>query len=241
MCYRQAPAINSYDNQTLRSLPKGLVGVKCTAQVIISEKKVDCLLDTGSQVTTVPQSFYEAHLHDNILKPLENLLEVEGANGQAVPYLGYIELAVKFPKEFVGVEVDVPTLALVVPDQKSLSQILIGTNTLDVLYGHYIRENECNPCSNLYGYQAVLKVLEARWRQASEVLGHVKLMGNFPEVVPAGNTVVLNGHVQLRKLCTEKWVTLEQPPAPFPSGLLVASCVHTLPSRYPSKLSVKQI
>ncbi|RXN31336.1 Retrovirus-related Pol polyprotein from transposon 412 [Labeo rohita] len=223
----------------LRSLPKGLVGVKCTAQVIIGEKEIDCLLDTGSQVTTVPQSFYETHLSDHPLKPLENLLEVEGANGQAVPYLGYIELALRFPKEFVGVEVDVPTLALVVPDLKGLSQVLIGTNSLDVLYSHYINENESNPCSNLHGYQAVLKVLEARWRQASsEALGHVRLMGNFPEVVPAGNTVVLNGCVQLRKPCMEKWVTLEQPPAPFPSGLLVATCVHTLSSRHPSRLSV---
>ncbi|RXN13805.1 Retrovirus-related Pol polyprotein from transposon 412 [Labeo rohita] len=223
----------------LRSLPKGLVGVKCTAQVIIGEKEIDCLLDTGSQVTTVPQSFYETHLSDHPLKPLENLLEVEGANGQAVPYLGYIELALRFPKEFVGVEVDVPTLALVVPDLKGLSQVLIGTNSLDVLYSHYISENESNPCSNLHGYQAVLKVLEARWRQASsEALGHVRLMGNFPEVVPAGNTVVLNGCVQLRKPCMEKWVTLEQPPAPFPSGLLVATCVHTLSSRHPSRLSV---
>lgn len=68
----------------------------------------------------------------------------------------------RFPKEFVGVEVKVPTLALVVPDLKSLSQVLVGTNSLDVLYGHCIRENESNPSSSLHGYQAVLKVLEAR-------------------------------------------------------------------------------
>lgn len=43
---------------------------------------------------------------------------------------------------------------------------------------------------------------------SSEALGHVKLMGNFPEVVPARNTVVLNGYVQLWEPCMEKWVTL---------------------------------
>ncbi len=66
----------------LRSLPKGLVGVKCTAQIIIGGKEVDCFLDTGSQVTAVPQSFYESYLSDLPLKLLENLLEVEGANGK---------------------------------------------------------------------------------------------------------------------------------------------------------------
>lgn len=69
-----------------------------------------------------------------------------------MPYLGYIELALRFPKESVGVEVEVPTLALVVPDLKSLSQVLVSTNSLDVLYSHCIRENEINPCSGtLYG------------------------------------------------------------------------------------------
>lgn len=91
-CYRQEPVTNSRHKPPLKSLPKGLVGVKCTAQIIIDGKEVDCLLDTGSQVTTVPQSFYEAHLSDYPLKSLENLLEVEGANGQVVPYLGYTEL-----------------------------------------------------------------------------------------------------------------------------------------------------
>lgn len=154
-CYRQVPVTSNHESP-LKNLPKGLVGVKCTAQISISGKEVGCLLDTGSQVTTVPQSFYEAHLSNHPLKSLENLLEVEGANGQAVPYLGYIELALKFPKKFVGVEVEVPTLALVVPDLKSMSQVLVGTNSLDVLNGHCIRENQSNPCSSLHGYQAVL-------------------------------------------------------------------------------------
>lgn len=149
--------MSSQHKPPLRSLPKGLVGVNCTARIIISGIEVDCLLDTGSQVITVPQLFYEAHLSDHQLKTLENLLEVEGANGQAVSYLGYIKLALKFPKKFVGVEIEVPTSALVVPDLKSLLQVLVGTNSLDVLYSHCIRHNKSNPSLSLHGYQAVLK------------------------------------------------------------------------------------
>lgn len=37
------------------SLPKGLVGSKCTAMVNISDVNVNCLLDSGSQVTTVTE------------------------------------------------------------------------------------------------------------------------------------------------------------------------------------------
>lgn len=72
------------------------------------------------------------------MKPLDDLLEgeleVEGANGQAVPYLGYVELSLIFPEKFVGTKITVPTLALVVPNVNDMPQILIGTNTLDILY-----------------------------------------------------------------------------------------------------------
>ncbi len=85
-------------------------------------------------MTTIPKSYYDKYLCKHPMKSLKYLLEVEGANGQAVPYLGYVELNLKFPKNFLGVEAEVPTLALIVPDLTNIPQILIGTNSLDVLY-----------------------------------------------------------------------------------------------------------
>ncbi|KAL1274976.1 hypothetical protein QQF64_027790 [Cirrhinus molitorella] len=237
-CYKQM-SVSSQKDVPLKRLPKGLVGTKCTARVIIGGREVNCLLDTGSQVTTIPQTFYETHLSGCPLEPLKNLLEIEGANGQAVPYLGYIELILKFPKEFMGTEVEVPTLALVVPDLTRFSQILVGTNSLDVLYDKCAQDCAANVKSSFHGYQAVLKVLEARWRQASsETLGYVKFMGNAPEIVPSGGTVVLDGHVHFHGPHTEKWVTLEPPSVPLPNGLLMANCLHTLSGKSLSKLSV---
>lgn len=109
----------------LGRLPKGLVGTKCTAQLCIDGIQVNCLLDTGSQVTTVPSSFHKAYLADHPVKPLDALLEVEGANGQSVPYLGYVELTLTFPKRFLGLEAEIDTLALVVPDLVGVQQILV--------------------------------------------------------------------------------------------------------------------
>ena len=115
-------------------LPKWLVGIKSTAQVTVRGEEVNCLL--GSQVTTVPESFYKQHLSEQKIKPLHDLLEVEGANGQLVPYFGYIEMTITIPKAFIGAPMDVNTLALVVTDT-SQSLMLIGTNTLDVLFDIY--------------------------------------------------------------------------------------------------------
>ena len=123
-------------------LPPKLVGTKCTAQVTIEGHKLNCLLDTGSQVTTIPLSFFHTHLSHHSLKSLDDLLDVElqieGANGEAVPYLGYVELNLLFPEVFWGKETEVPTLVLVVPDVNSVPQILIGTNSLDVLYSSFV-------------------------------------------------------------------------------------------------------
>ena len=81
------------------------MGTKSTAQGIIAGKDTNCLLDTGLQVTTVPQSFYEQNLSDLTIHPLGDLLDVEGANSQLVPYLGYIELSVTFLKDLIGADI----------------------------------------------------------------------------------------------------------------------------------------
>lgn len=58
-------------------LPKELVGSKCTALVRITGEDCSCLLDTGSQVTTVPKSFYKQNFSGQDIKPLNDLLEVQ--------------------------------------------------------------------------------------------------------------------------------------------------------------------
>lgn len=180
--------------QTVR-LPDGLIGTKCTTQITIGKRKVNCLLDTGSQVTTIPHSLYESQLSDHPLKPLNNLLEVEGVNGQAVPYHGYVEVNITFPEDFLGSEIEVPTLSLVVPDMCNVSQILIGTNTLDVLYSMSLQEGGVHKPSS-HGYRAVLKILEARRKQSDTgALGWVKVQGPNCEVIPAGHTVVVDARV----------------------------------------------
>lgn len=223
-------------------LPKGLVGTKSTVLVKIKDEDVNCLLDTGSQVTTVPQTFYEQHFSEQEIKPLYNLLEVEGAAGQTVPYLGYIELAVTFPKEFVGTPVEVTTLALVIPDIKVTTEplVLIGTNTLDVLYYIYSKAGMTHQPIK-HGYRAVLKILEVRHQQTNNTVprGAVRLQGKSTQVVPAGETVVLEGIAPVDGLQNEKSVVIEHPSSPsLPGGLLVKASLVDFPQRQPYKLPV---
>ncbi|KAG1933335.1 interleukin-1 receptor accessory protein-like 1-A [Pimephales promelas] len=221
------------DTRSPLKLPDGLVGMKCTAQIKVEGRSVNCLLDTGSQVTTIPLSFYNRHLSQHPMQPLNHLLEVEGANGQAVPYLGYVELTLRFPQEFLGIEAEVPTLALVVADLTHAPQILIGTNTLDVLYADHAQAAMPQVKSYYHGYRAVLRVLEARRQRASaSVLGQVKVKGGTPEVVAVRSTIVLDCCVNIIGPLSETWVTVEPLESSFlPGGLLVANSLHSLPPK----------
>ena len=219
------------------NLPKGLVGAKYTACVLIDGQTCHCLLDTGSQVTTVSQSFYENNLHNLEVHPLNELLEVEAANGQTVPYSGFIEVDITFPKNCFGSEINVPTLALVVPDTRSSAQstLLIGTNTLDLVYEDCSRANtdlQALP----YGCRVVLKVMQQRNKQkVNSSLGLVRLPGKDPMVIPAGQSCVIEALAHVNSQASDRWIVIEPPTlSSLPGGMLVTSCLLSLPNN-PSK------
>lgn len=222
-------------------VPRGLIGAKYTAHVLIDGKSCNCLLDTGSQVTTVSQSFYKNNLSHLDIHPLDELLEVEAANGQAVPYSGFIEVDVTFPEECFGSRITVSTFALVVPDTRAnvQSMLLIGTNTLDLLYDEYSTA-DTDPRALPYGYRVVLKVMQRRNKQKeNSSIGLVRLSGKNPEVVPAGQSCVLEGLVHANCQVTEKWVVMEPPSSSsLPGGVIVTSCLLTLPDGPAHKLPV---
>ncbi|XP_077869310.1 uncharacterized protein LOC144360401 [Saccoglossus kowalevskii] len=61
-----------------------------------------CLVDTGSQVTTICKNFYDQHLSKLPIRAIEEQLTVTGANGQPVPFLGFIEVRMSFPRHVFG-------------------------------------------------------------------------------------------------------------------------------------------
>ena len=218
--------------------PKGLVGTKSTGQVKIKGSNFHCLFDTGSQVTTVTHSFYNTYLSDHEIKPLNNLLEVEGANGQAVPYLGYVEMEITFPEEFLGKSEDVSTLALVVPDLRtSQPPVLIGTNTLDVVYNKSTpRKFDFRPVP--CGYKAVLNILERRQKLTTDDFhGILKLQNTSPKTIHGGETVVMEALAIAPVLQGEKSVLIQHPTSfVLPGGLMIKSCLVDVPASQPCYL-----
>lgn len=222
-------------------IPKGLIGAKYTAQVEIDGQSCNCLLDTGSQVTTVSQSFYEENLSQLKIHPIQDLLEVEAANGENVPYSGYIGVDITFPKNCFGTEITVSSLALIVPDTRSSvqSSLLVGTNTLDLLFDS-LSLTDADLRALPYGYRVVLSILQQRHAQKENCsLGLVRLSGKEPEIIPAGQSRVLKGSVHMNTKTPDKWVVVESSSSSsLPGGILVTNCLLTLPEKPSQKLPV---
>ena len=103
-----------------------LVGKASETTALLNGVSVDCLVDTGSMVSTISQSYYNSHLQGYSLRPLHDLLEVRGATGSKLPYLGYVEVPLTLGDLVMEV------LLLVVPDTEynKLVPLLVGTNVL---------------------------------------------------------------------------------------------------------------
>lgn len=139
-------------------IPKWLIGAKYNASVLIDGQASTCPLDTGSQVTTISQSFHEGNLSTLDIHPLNELREIEAANGQTAPYSGFVEIDITLLQDCFGSEITVSTFALVVPDIKSKA-LLVDTNTLDRVY-----ETSSTTSTALqaipYSYRVVLKIMQ---------------------------------------------------------------------------------
>ena len=120
------------DDTETSQLPAGLVGDPCDSVAWLDEVPCQCLIDTGSQVTIISESFYTEFLSHREMLPINKPLNIEGAAGQRVPYVGYVEVEIQFPKYACGTDKCFPILALISPDQSYNEQfsLLVGTNVL---------------------------------------------------------------------------------------------------------------
>ncbi|KAG1936344.1 interleukin-1 receptor accessory protein-like 1-A [Pimephales promelas] len=78
-------------------LLKRAVGTCPQVDIKVLGVEVSCLLDTGSQVSTISESFFRQHLggDDEDMLSTAGWLKLTAANGLDIPYLGYLELEVE--------------------------------------------------------------------------------------------------------------------------------------------------
>ncbi|XP_035862265.1 uncharacterized protein LOC118496109 [Sander lucioperca] len=226
------------------ALPRGLIGPKCTSTVVVEGVQCDSLLNSGSQVTTISKSFHESHLSHQPISPIQDLLDIEGAGGQEVPYLGYIQVNIDFPENIMGKPVKIHTLALVVPDHRTNMDVplLIGTNTLDPLYEKcaLIQDDRVTHGTNGGHCSPLVKHLYHRFKinQQNGRVGTVKLQSKKSVTIPAGERVALTGYARRVPVATNMPLLVEPPQSSLPAGLLFCSYIMTIPPSPSFKMPV---
>ena len=88
------------------------------------------LIDSGSQITVLSQSWVENNLSQEI-QALPEDLTIVGAGGHQVPFLGIVPVNIELPESLTGIKGIVDVWAFVCPNTSV--PVIIGTNT----FKHY--------------------------------------------------------------------------------------------------------
>jgi transposase InsO family protein/dUTPase len=116
-----------------QGIPSELVGEPNEVRGSIAGKRCTALVDSGSQVTTVAEHFYTEHLSTIELHDCKDLLRIEGASGDLIPYAGYIFAEVCLE----GAQaVEVPVLVVKTTAYNTSVPLLVGTNFLQRMQGN---------------------------------------------------------------------------------------------------------
>ena len=70
-----------------------MIGEKAVTSVIINGVELNCLMDTGSQVSFITEACYKEHFNKSNMKSI-NCLTIRAADGLSIPYVGYFEASV---------------------------------------------------------------------------------------------------------------------------------------------------
>lgn len=212
-------------------VPSGLVGEPWESKAWLDGIECCCLIDTGSQVTCVAESFYKQYLQHRGITPMGDLLRVEGAAGQIVPYVGYIEIDVHFPKSACGTDAVVSVLALVCPDQVYNARVplLVGTNVLrqlvqdfKVLQGkEYIQQMpiSMNWMAAYHNCDAVLTPCKG-----AQNITPVRLSGKKSVTIGKGEKCEVIGVYRVKDCGQSKTLIIDEPLMHHIPGGLVVEC-----------------
>ena len=155
------------------------------------------LIDTGSQITTVSRS-YVSKVTSKPIQPLGNILNVQGAGGNSIPYLGYVELAINLIPEYPKCSVAVPVLVVEDTEHNARVPFIIGVNLIRQTRDHATNLAGDNFVQKLrpatavcIGFRAV-RLRDRHLERSGGVISSVRAVRN--EVIPSGMSRIIPGY-----------------------------------------------
>lgn len=117
-------------NKDRLKLRQRLIGESSENTIIVENVEVKALIDTGSMVSTISESYYYQMENRPDLQDINDFeLNVTDANGNEIPYLGYIEAEVRIPNSDIT-GLFVPLLVVKSTEYNRNIPIIVGTNII---------------------------------------------------------------------------------------------------------------
>ncbi|XP_067381076.1 uncharacterized protein [Channa argus] len=216
----QGPMIDSTKSELTREqVIERAIGKCPVVDVMLNKVATCCLLDTGSQVSTITDEFFRKHLlgDDDAMLATSSWLKLTAANGLEIPYQGYVEL-------------EVETMGLKIPNCGFL--VLKASDGVTPAEHCIIGMNVIHKCRQLVvsEFDTVLEgTLDSGWRSAFQQIQTciverkimARVLGRDKVRVPAESisTVMVKGHFS--QIGTDTQLLIEPANAPLPPGVLV--------------------
>lgn len=210
-----------------------LSGESPTIEVEMEGIAVPCLLDTGSQVTLLTESFFSRHFGDQgiHLRDASSFLTIRAANGLSIPHLGYAQLDIKIGRA------EIKGCGVIVVKDHCLTDWpgLLGMNVIrqcwDVLFSSGQSVLRCDFSASTIGKQAWCRALnqcrrEKLFAAADGRVGFARLMTKNRIRIPARSEQIIYGCTRVGLDGQDYQAVLE--PLGFHKELMVARTVSTV-------------
>ena len=102
-------------------IPEGLIGPPSVEPLKVNGHLCDALLDSGSRVSIIFESWYRKYLPDTPIHSV-NKLDIWGLSDSSYPYLGYVVVDMEFPKKVARGPAIMSVLALICPNPPGPNQ-----------------------------------------------------------------------------------------------------------------------
>uniref|UniRef100_A0A672FZX6 Gypsy retrotransposon integrase-like protein 1 n=1 Tax=Salarias fasciatus TaxID=181472 RepID=A0A672FZX6_SALFA len=212
----------SDDNLTKERFLKNAVGQCPEVDIQIGGVPLRCILDTGSNVSTLTESFFRNHLHgeDNDMHCTAKWLKLTAANRLPLPYLGYVEVDV----QVMGVTIPECGFRIIKDDI---------TEESDPILPGIVGMNIAKRCRQLVLTEfdtALGSELDSVWREAfhrvqeTEHGGRVstaRVVGKNKIRVPASSVATIHVRGPKQQPGSHPSMLLEPGNTPLPGGLMV--------------------
>ena len=199
--------------QDPNSILKRLVGSANEAVIKINGFDCKCLLDTGSQVSTVSEDLCDRL--NLTVQPLNNILKLTDAGGSQLYYSGFVEASLHLTD--LG-DFSIESLLLVVPhtEYHDTVPVLLGKNVLDLSFSHLIDQD------------LSLDSLSTAWKTALKTIAHLHSMTlgtvntTKPVTLPPGGKTTVHALTRASSVgCLNINVMVDEPSRGLPGGLIL--------------------